>query len=157
MPYERHCDILSCIKDTLDAAILADGRFTTPAGIPKRSFDTRIEDYSQTADPEQGIIISPERESERPGLNSSDDIVYSTLITRVTHSLDSEDKEKKLSFRALVRLLFHNKKIECAPGCLVVSFVDFGPISSEREWETRNQSTSIIRVNMLVREPREQP
>ena len=157
MPYDRHCNILTCIKTTLDTAILANasGYMLQDNNLPLKSFETRIEDFDRTAKPEAGIIISPEKEFERPGLNSTDDILYSSLITRTVHALGSDDKQKRLAFRAMVRLLFHNKKILCAPGCLVVSTVDFGDVKSRRDWEKDNDSVSTIRVNMLCREPRE--
>lgn len=157
MSLTRHCDICDCIKSTLDTAIAADtsGLIVMPnTTTPFSSFETRIEDFQDTYAPDHGISVSPERDGEKPGLNSTDDIVYSTLITRTVHALENEDKGRRLAFRTLVRVNFHNKKILCTTGCLVVSTVDFGPVAVPKAWDLKNKSVSIMRVNMLVRESR---
>ena len=154
MPYDRHCKILECIQTTLDTAIAANasGYFLQDTVLPARSFVTRIEDFDRTEKPDVGIIISPEREEEKMSLNNSSDIEYSCLVTRVTHSLSNDDKQQRLAFRAMMRILFHQKKLSCVTGCLIVSKVDFGDVKSRRDWDRDNMSVNTVRVKMLVRE-----
>lgn len=153
MPYTRHCDILECVKATIEA-----GMATIPNADPYTLIDdVRIEDFNETAKPSFGIIVSPEKETETIGTNERDDLVYSVLVTRVISAMHNTDMCKRLSHRALIRLLFHRKRLTCIPGCHLISDVEFGQVAIPRAWVQDNQSISIMRVNFLVRESRDLP
>jgi hypothetical protein len=145
MPAEyRHQSIAECIYDTLYSGV-AD---------PFMQFEVKVDDYNENESPAYGITIAPLGEREQLGTNERDDIEYETLIIRTTHSLGSDDLEGKSRFRANIRKLFHNKRIECDEGCFGYCRVDFGEFAIPRKWFSDNKSVSAMRVFTLVRESR---
>ena len=142
---DRHNTIAECI-----AEIIRDN-----ATDPYMAADVRVEDFSMTALPSYGIIVSPEEMLELPGTNERDDWVYTCLVGRVAHALHNEDKDRRLRFITDMRLLFHRKRIECDEGCYLYSSIEIGKVAIPQAWQKNNNSIAIVQVKTIVRESRE--
>lgn len=141
---ERHLDIANKVAEMLRDSI-AD---------PYLRAEIEVSDLINNQAPSHGITISPDVVSFGLGTADRDDVIYSVLISRITHSDD--DHLDRLKFSQDVRLLFHNKRLVIDGTCHAYSVVDVPTrVANPENWNRDNNSTILLRVNVLVRETRE--
>lgn len=117
-----------------------------------RADDIRIEPYGMNDRPAYGLIISPLPESESPGLNNRDDIIYSYKITRVYHSVDG-DLQPKAPFRDAIRKRFNWKRIgySDSEACEIVTRVKHSEIETRTDWERSDYDNNVLVISVQMR------
>lgn len=119
------------------------------------SDDIRVESYADGMDPGRGVIVSPLRERELPGLNTADDIAYPFLVMYSESGLNTQlNVSIKSRFRQSIFNAFNRVRIGLSADlnvCELVTTCSFGDLESQREWKRQNRDNNIMIVTVVVR------
>ncbi len=146
---ERHYDVANKVIEILKAQANLGNL------PPFDQHDIKLMEIDGHVVPTKGISVAISEESEGRGMNASDDIRYSVIVTRsLPRTNTPQGIEQKSKFRVVMRTMFNRKRIGVDPSSEIITVSRAARIRNPKKWEQENIDSNSYVVTTTIRELR---